>query len=108
MTALRKQDMFVDDFLLWAAPQPDRWELFDGLAVALSPERVVHGEVKYRVARALDAAIATADVPCRFVRMVIHHARSEGDVVATRIVTEGVLRLDPPRIELAVADLLPR
>jgi Putative restriction endonuclease len=33
----------------------------------MSPERVVHGDVKYRVARALDVAIAKAKVPCRFV-----------------------------------------
>src|SRR2546425_4929699 len=67
MPALRKQLMSVDEFIAWAAQQPDRWELVDGLPVAMSPERVVHGDVKYRVARALDAGIAKAGVPCRFV-----------------------------------------
>jgi Uma2 family endonuclease len=148
----------------------------------MSSERVIHGEVKYRVARALDAAIEEAGVPCRFVldsaavridahrsyqpdalvycgepvpgdalevpnpvvvvevlspsnamqdlrdklqshfrvpsirhylivdpdkRLIIHHARGDGDVIATRIVSDGVLSLDPPGIELMAADLFP-
>src|SRR6516164_2712529 len=67
MTALRKETMSVDEFLAWAERQQDRWELVEGIPTAMSPERVVHGDVKYRVARALDVAIATARVPCRFV-----------------------------------------
>jgi Uma2 family endonuclease len=67
MTALRKERMSVDDFIAWAGLQPERWELLDGVPMAMSPERVVHGDVKYRVARALDGAIASAKVPCRFV-----------------------------------------
>jgi Uma2 family endonuclease len=180
MTALRKQDMSVDEFLAWAERQPDRWELLEGIPTAMSPERVVHGDVKYRVARALDVAIAKAKVPCRFVldsaavridqrslyqpdalvycgepvsgdaleipnpvvvfevlspgkamtdlrdklqgyfrvasiqhylivdpdkRIVIHHARGSGDVVGTRIISEGAVRLDPPGIEITVGEL---
>jgi Uma2 family endonuclease len=184
MTALRKQAMSVDEFLAWAERQPGRWELLEGIPTAMSPERVVHGDVKYRLARALDVAIAKAKAPCRFVldsaavridqrslyqpdamvycgepvsgdtleipnpvvvfealspgnamtetmphladklqgyfrvasiqhyliadpdkRIVIHHARGTGDVVGTRIVSEGVLRLEPPGIEITVADL---
>jgi Uma2 family endonuclease len=52
MTALRKQAMSVDEFLAWAERQPDRWELLDGIPTAMSPERVEHGDTKYRVARA--------------------------------------------------------
>lgn len=37
-------------------------------------------------------------------RLVIHHPRSEGDVVATRILRNGRIALDPPEIEVAVAD----
>jgi Uma2 family endonuclease len=33
----------------------------------MSPERVIHGEVKYRIASALDDAIAKSGIPCRFV-----------------------------------------
>ena len=174
--------MSVDEFIAWAERLPERWELLDGIPVAMSPERVIHGDVKYRVARALDSALASAKVPCRFVldsaavridarslyqpdalvycgepvsgdaleipnpvivfevlspgnaatdlrdklqgyfrlasiqhylivnpdkRLIIHHARGEGDVVSTRIVNEGVLRLDPPGIELAAVELFP-
>jgi hypothetical protein len=40
-------------------------------------------------------------------RLVIHHARGQADVVATRILSEGGLRLDPPGFELEVAELFP-
>jgi hypothetical protein len=39
--------------------------------------------------------------------LVIHHGRGEADVIATRIVSEGAIRLDPPGLTLEVADLLP-
>src|SRR5882724_10614623 len=32
-------------------------------------------------------------------RLVVHHARGEGDAIVTRIVKDGKLRLDPPGIE---------
>jgi len=34
-------------------------------------------------------------------RAVIHHARGEGDAIATRIIREGTIRLDPPGITIA-------
>lgn len=37
-------------------------------------------------------------------RIVIHHAQGEADMVATRIVHDGSIALDPPGIELAVRD----
>jgi Uma2 family endonuclease len=67
MTALRKPLMSVDEFMAWADRQPETWELFDGVPMAMSPERVIHGETKYRVARALEEAIARSGAPCRFV-----------------------------------------
>jgi len=180
LTALRKEHMTASEFLGWARAQPDRWELFDGVPTAMSPERVIHGDTKYRAARALDDAIAKAQVPCRFVldsaavrvdarntyqpdvlvycgepvaddalevpnpvvvlevlspsnamtdlrdklrgyfllpsvhhylivdpdkRLVIHHARAENGIVATRIVAEGELMLDPPGISFSVGGL---
>lgn len=38
-------------------------------------------------------------------RTVIHHARSAGSEITTRIVREGVVRLDPPGVALDVAGL---
>jgi Uma2 family endonuclease len=40
-------------------------------------------------------------------RLIIHHARGDGDLIATRIVSDGALSLDPPGIELIAADLFP-
>ena len=67
MTALRKEQMTVNEFLPWAKQQAERFELFDGVPLAMSPERVIHGDTKYRAARTFDGAIAKARVPCRFV-----------------------------------------
>jgi Uma2 family endonuclease len=182
MSALPKHKMTVDDFLAWAETQEGRWELYDGVPVAMSPERVIHVQVKLRVANALERAIAAAGLPCHALldgvavridrhrsyqpdalvycgpplpgdalevpnpvivaevlspsnaltdlrdklvgyfqvpsivhylivdpdnRLVIHHRRGEGDAIATRIVSDRPLRLDPPGVELAVADLFP-
>ena len=38
-------------------------------------------------------------------RIVIHHRRDVGDAIATRIVAEGPLRLDPPGLDLTIADM---
>ncbi len=67
MVALRKERMTVNEFLPWSKQQPERWELFDGVPLAMSPERVIHGDTKYRAARVFDDALAKARVPCRFV-----------------------------------------
>jgi Uma2 family endonuclease len=39
--------------------------------------------------------------------LVVHHARGEDGAIATRIINEGGLRLDPPGIELTVGDFFP-
>jgi Uma2 family endonuclease len=36
---------------------------------------------------------------------VVHHARGTGEVILTRIVTNGSIALDPPGLELALADI---
>src|SRR4051812_29987692 len=64
MTALRQNRMTTDQFYAWARNRPERWELLDGEAVLMSPERVVHVQTKYGVARAFDGAIAKAGLPC--------------------------------------------
>jgi len=67
MIAVRKQLMSVDDFIAWAERQPERWSFWMAFPLAMSPERVVHGDVKYRGLGPLDKPIARAKVPCRFV-----------------------------------------
>ena len=182
MSGLPKSKMTVDEFLAWAETQEGRWELFDGVPVAMAPERIIHGRLKYLATRALERAIAAAGLPCEVVldsvavridtyrsyqpdalvycgqalpgnalevpnpivvvevlspsnamkdlrdkllgyfqvpsivhylivdsdnRLVIHHARGSGDAIATRIVSNRSLRLDPPGIELDVTELFP-
>jgi Uma2 family endonuclease len=37
--------------------------------------------------------------------VIIHHTRADGDTILTRIVREGIITLDPPGLELAMADV---
>jgi Uma2 family endonuclease len=37
--------------------------------------------------------------------MIVHHARGAGDQIITRVVTEGVIALDPPGMEIALTDV---
>jgi Uma2 family endonuclease len=59
--------MNVDEFLAWSERQPDdhRYELVDGEVVPMSPERYRHSLVKFEAAKALDAAVKAAGLPCR-------------------------------------------
>jgi Uma2 family endonuclease len=38
-------------------------------------------------------------------RVVIHHKRGQGEIIETRILTEGLLRLDPPGLEAPVTEM---
>jgi Uma2 family endonuclease len=38
---------------------------------------------------------------------IIHHARADGDTIVTRIVSDGSIKLDPPGLEIAMADVYP-
>jgi Uma2 family endonuclease len=40
-------------------------------------------------------------------RVVIHHKRGQGETIETRVLTNGVARLDPPGFEVAVEALFP-
>jgi Uma2 family endonuclease len=40
-------------------------------------------------------------------RVLIHHKRGQGQIIETRILTEGILRLEPPGLEAPVADMFP-
>ena len=172
--------MTTDEFLAWTEGRPGRYELIDGQVIAMSPERVLHAEVKAAAYLGLRSAIRDAGLPCRAMpdgmtvriddhtafepdalvycgeraapnaidipnpvivvevvspgtrsvdqgaklrgyfrvesvahylilypdnRLVVHHARGGGDVIATRMVSEGSLVLDPPGLTVAVADL---
>jgi Uma2 family endonuclease len=65
MNAPAKQKMTVDEFLAWAEGREGRWELADGVPVRMPPRRVIDGETKFAAAKALEAALAAANSPCR-------------------------------------------
>ena len=65
MTALRKPRMTVDEYLVWSEAQEGRWELIDGVPVAMSPERIEHLEIKLAAVTSLREAIRRAQAPCQ-------------------------------------------
>ena len=196
---LPDRKLTVEEFLEWVETDPDarfefddgtmreksdvRFELHDGVVVAMAPERAQHVRTKLRAAMTLQAALAgqpsecesfvdgiavriddrTTFEPDAFVRCgdpldgdvreisdpmlvvevlspstksrdlgekvegyfllqslhhylivdpeprrIIHHRRqADSDALLTRIVSEGLIRLDPPGIEVAIVDMLP-
>lgn len=58
--------MTVEDFLSWADRQPgaDRYELVAGEVFGMAGDRVRHNRLKFAAAKALDAAVSRAGVPC--------------------------------------------
>ena len=176
--------MTVAEFLPWAeaaqARGEPRYELVDGVPVAMSPERSVHGQTKLAVAIALLAAVRRAQLPCHVQpdgatvvagnhkaygpdalvycgaplpddatvtpnpviivevispstghidkgdkleayfsiaslhhyllvypdrHLVVHHQRTAGEKLATQLVHEGDLLLDPPGLTVPVTEL---
>ena len=59
--------MTSDEFIAWAMRQPEtcRYELFDGEALAMAPERVAHALTKAHIWRRLTEAIEAANLPCQ-------------------------------------------
>jgi Uma2 family endonuclease len=66
MSATVPKRMTADEFIAWAMEQPEgkRYELVAGEVVAMAPERVAHGRMKFRCARRLAEAIETANLAC--------------------------------------------
>jgi Uma2 family endonuclease len=181
MSTVLKQ-MTVDEFLLWAEGQEGRWELHDGVANRITPERVDHIRTKRDTVLALRFASRHAGSDCEVFgsgpgvqidertvyapdgaivcgprqpddatllvnlvavvevlspstaaidhgrklsgyfslpsvehylildperRVVIHHKRGRGDAIETRVLSDGVARLDPPGFEVAVEAMFP-
>ncbi len=67
MAALAKPKLVnVSEYLAWAESQPQgRFELHDGVIIAMAPERVGHVHAKRKVANALEDPIKKAGVPCQ-------------------------------------------
>ncbi len=56
--------MTSDDFLGWAEAQEGRWELHDGVAQKITPERVDHVLTKGEAYCALSEAVGRAGCEC--------------------------------------------
>jgi Uma2 family endonuclease len=67
MPALAKTQMTVDEFLATAEKRKGRWEIENGVAYAMAPERLAHGRVKGEAFIALRNAIRKANLPCEAV-----------------------------------------
>ena len=65
MSTPRKTLLDTDEFLALAAGRQGQWELREGEAVLMSPERALHGLTKFAVQETLKAAILRAGAPCR-------------------------------------------
>jgi Uma2 family endonuclease len=62
----RQTAFTADEFIAWAMEQADgRFELDNGLVVAMAPERASHNQAKLNAAIALRAAIAASGLACR-------------------------------------------
>jgi len=56
----------ADEFITWALEQPTgRFELDNGIVVAMAPERASHNQAKLNVAIALRGAIGERGLPCK-------------------------------------------
>jgi Uma2 family endonuclease len=72
---------------------------------ALSPStRQIDATVKlasyFNLSSIVHYLIVDPDAP-----MIVHHSRVQGGDILPRVVTEGRIMLDPPRLELALADI---
>ena len=64
MSQLAAKRMTIDEFIPWAETREGKWELHDGEAVAMAPERARHSRVKAYAIAALLGAVRRANAPC--------------------------------------------
>lgn len=69
MTALPQTRMSISEFLAWwrDTPGDQRYELVDGVVIAMAPERLGHVRAKARTANVVAAAIAQKGLSCEAV-----------------------------------------
>jgi Uma2 family endonuclease len=56
--------MTLDEFLVWDAPGPGRWQLIDGVPVAMSPAGTRHGVILATITSLVRELLVTRDSPC--------------------------------------------
>ncbi len=67
MSEAAQKVMTVDEFLATAEEREGRWEIEDGVAYAMAPERLDHARVERPDFHCLRAAIRRAGLPCEAV-----------------------------------------
>lgn len=98
----------ADQFLAWAEGRPGRWELHDGEAVLMAPERAIHALTKYAVQEVLKAAISRAGLPCRMfpdgmtVRVSSHNAFEPDTLVVCPAPAMSAIEIPNPVIVVEV------
>ncbi len=97
MTTSPQTRLSVDEYLAWVEGEPGRYELYDGVAHAMSPEGAGHAEVKFAVQIALATGIRARRLSC--------HMLPNGVAVRVDSHTAYEPPLDPPGLELALADV---
>ena len=64
-TALTTPDqMTLEAFLAWDAPGPARWQLIDGVPVAMAPAGRAHGRLQATITALIDSHLNAIDSPC--------------------------------------------
>jgi Uma2 family endonuclease len=62
----KQTEFTADEFIAWALEEPTgRFELDNGIVVAMAPERASHNQAKLNAAIALRGAISARGLPCR-------------------------------------------
>jgi Uma2 family endonuclease len=99
------------DALVYCGPQlaPSAIEVPNPVIVVevLSPStRHIDAQIKlagyFRLSSVMHYLVIDPDKP-----LVLHHARNADGTILTRIVSDGMIGLDPPGIEIAVGDIYP-
>jgi Uma2 family endonuclease len=108
MSDLAEKRLTVEEFLRWADGREEKWELHDGVPVAMSPERVRHTRSKSRAAMALSEAIRRAGAPCEaFTKGITVRIRGDRAFVPDALVVSpspppDVVEIDNPLIVVEV------
>ena len=59
--------MSLAEFLAWDAPPPKRWQLVDGVPLALAPASATHGAIQNELGSLIRNHLAERNMPCRVV-----------------------------------------
>jgi Uma2 family endonuclease len=102
------QSMTVEDFLAWDDGTDTRYELVDGVPMAMNPPTADHGRIAHNAATAIDRAVADRR-PCRAVTGagVLISERPRGNVfIPDALMTcepiDGRKLLDAPRLVVEI------